>query len=43
MCNSDKPWFDNQCIHAFGLEQEAHLGGPVIALGLIGKVLSAIK
>ena len=21
----DKPWFDNQCRHAFGLHQEAHL------------------
>ena len=23
--NKDKPWFDNQCRHAFGLKQEAHL------------------
>ena len=23
--NKDKPWFDDQCIHAFGLKQEAHL------------------
>ena len=23
--NKDKPWFDDQCRHAFGLEQEAHL------------------
>ena len=21
----DKPWFDDQCRHAFGLKQEAHL------------------
>ena len=25
MRNKDKPWFDNQCRHAFGLKQEAHL------------------
>ena len=30
--NKDKPWFDDQCRHAFGLKQEAHLRGPVIAL-----------
>ena len=23
--NNDKPWFDDQCRHAFGLKQEAHL------------------
>ena len=23
--NKDKPWFDNQCIHAFDLKQETHL------------------
>ena len=23
--NKDKPWFDEQCRHAFGLRQEAHL------------------
>ena len=23
--NKDKPWFDNQCRHAFGLKQEARL------------------
>ena len=23
--NKDKPWFDDQCWHAFGLNQEAHL------------------
>ena len=23
--NKDKPWFDDQCQHAFGLTQEAHL------------------
>ena len=25
MCNKDKPWFDDQCRHSFGLKQEAHL------------------
>ena len=25
MCNKDKPWFDDLCKNAFGLEQEAHL------------------
>ena len=23
--NKDEPWFDDYCIHAFGLKQEAHL------------------
>ena len=23
--NKDKPWFDDQCRHAFGLKQKAHL------------------
>ena len=25
MCKKDKHWFDDQCRHAFGLKQEAHL------------------
>ena len=25
VCNKDKPWFDDQCKHVFGLKQEAHL------------------
>ena len=25
VCNKDKPWFDDQCRHAFGPKQEAHL------------------
>ena len=25
MISKDKPWFDDQCTHAFGLKQEAHL------------------
>ena len=24
MSNKHKPWFDDQCRHAFGLKQEAH-------------------
>ena len=43
VCNKDKPWFDVQCRHAFGLKQEAHLRWTVTALGLTGKSLSAIK
>ena len=26
--NKNKPWFDDQCRHAFGLNQEAHLRWP---------------
>ena len=25
MRNKDMPWFDDQCWHAFGLQQEAHI------------------
>ena len=25
MHNKDKPWFDDECRHAFGFKQEAHL------------------
>ena len=25
MCNNDKPWFVDQCRHAFGLKQVVHL------------------
>ena len=25
MSNKDKPWFDEQCRHALGLKQDAHL------------------
>ena len=28
MSNKDKPWFGDQCRHAFGLMQEAHLRLP---------------
>ena len=34
--NKDKPWFDDQC-------RRLIFGGPVIALGLMGKSLSAVK
>ena len=44
VCNKDKPWFDDQCRHAFGLSsRRLNFGGPVIALGLFVKSLSAIK
>ena len=44
VCNKDKPWFDDQYNrHAFGLSRRLIFGGLVIALGLIGKSLSAIK
>ena len=29
--NKDKPWFDDQCRHAFGLKRRNIFGGPVIA------------
>ena len=41
--NKDKPWFDDQCRHAFGLKQELIFFGPVIALGLTGKSSSSVK
>ena len=40
LIHKDKPWFDDKSRHAFGLKQEAYLGGPVIALGLLGRVYS---
>ena len=43
MSNKDKPWFDDQCRHAFGLKREVIFDGPVIALGLTGKCLSTVK
>ena len=43
MLNKEKPWFDDQCRHAFGRKQEAHFGGPVVALGLTGKSLFSVK
>ena len=41
--NKDKPWFDDQCSHAFSLKQKLIFGGPVIALGLTGMSLSTVK
>ena len=41
--NKDKPWFDDQCRHAIGLKQEAHLWWTRDRLGLTGKILSALK
>ena len=43
VCNKDKPWFDDQCRHAFNLSRRLIFGGPVIALRLTGKSLSAVK
>ena len=43
MHNKDKPWFDDQRRCAFGLKQGSFFGGPVMALGLTGKSLSAVK
>ena len=40
--NKDKPWFDDQVRHDFGLKQEAHLRGTRDPLGLTGKSLSAV-
>ena len=41
--NKDKPWFDDQFRRAFDLKPEAHFGGPVTALGLIGKTFFTVK
>ena len=41
--NKDKPWFDDQCRHDFGLLHGLIFGGPVIVLGLTGKSLSTVK
>ena len=40
--NKNKPWFNDQCRHAFGLKQEAHLRWTLIAL-LTEESLSAVK
>ena len=39
-CNKNKPWFNDDCRHAFDLKQEAHLCGLVIALELTGMNLT---
>ena len=41
--NKDKPWFDNQCRKLLASSRRLIFGGPVIALGLTGKGLSAVK
>ena len=41
--NWQKPWFDDKCRVAFGLKQQAHLRGSVIALWLTGKSFYAVK
>ena len=43
MRKKNKPWFDYQCRHAFGLNGRLIFGGPVIALGLTGKSLFTVK
>ena len=41
--NKDKPWFDDQCRHAFYLEQEAHLRWTRDRSLVNWKSLSAVK
>ena len=41
--NKNKPWFDDQCRHAFGLKQEAHLRLTRDSSRVNEKSLSAIK
>ena len=41
--NKDKPWFDDQCGMFLASSRRLILGGPVIALWLTGKSLSAVK
>ena len=42
--NKYKPWFDDQCRHMLlASHMTLIFGGPVIALGLTGKSLSAVK
>ena len=41
--NKDKPWVDDQCRHPLASSRRIIFGGPVIALGLPGKSLSAVK
>ena len=43
MRNDDKPWFDDQCMRGLGFKRRLIFGGPVIALRLTGKSLSAVK
>ena len=41
--SQEKPWFDDQCRHAFGLKQRLIFGGLMITLRLTGKSLSTVK
>ena len=44
MDNKDKPWFDDHCRHGFwASDRKLIFGGPLIALGLTGKSLFAVK
>ena len=43
MRDKDKPWFDDQCRHAFGLIRRLIFDGPVIALGLTENSFSAVE
>ena len=36
--NKNKPWFDDQCRHAFDLKHRLIFGEPAMALGLLGRV-----
>ena len=41
--DKDKPWFGDQCRHALASSRRLIFGGPVIALWLTAKSLSAVK
>ena len=41
--NKDKPWFDDQCHHAFDLNRMLIFDGLVIAFGSTRKSLPAVK
>ena len=41
--NKDEPWFDDQCRHAFGCKQEAHLRWTRDSSRLTRESLSAVK
>ena len=41
--NRDKPWFDDQCIMLLASSRRLIFCGHLIALGLTGKSLSAVK
>ena len=40
VCSKDKPWFNDDCRHAFGIKQGAISAGLVISLELTGMSLS---